>query len=411
MGSANFPVTYLPGSNLSLSGYAYYNNTNSTKLNGVAVQLRNSSNVIMGNTVTATNPDNGLAGYYTFTGLANGTYSLTGSYNGTWGGNNATDALLVQLEAGATPGTYLTGLRRIAGDVNLSTTITALDALYIKLRTVGAITAYPAGDWTIEPYNINFNGTPVVQDIKALCVGDVNGSFSPVGFKDASFLSIIDDGILPVAVGDKFSYEIHSSREADLGAMTIFLGYNQDRYEVSEISSNLDGLKYSTTDGKLSVAWSDTRPLKVKTDDLVLSLNMRVKEKLTEPSQVFNILAGSEFADITAMPYENFDLKMAKVITTEGSKDISLFNYPNPFANTTSIVYTLPEAGHARLVLTDLYGNTIHVLADRQETTGAHTVVVDPASLNMAPGVYLYKIIFTGASDTSIKVNKMVFTR
>jgi hypothetical protein len=38
-------------------------------------------------------------------------------------------------------------------------------------------------------------------------------------------------------------------------------------------------------------------------------------------------------------------------------------------------------------------------------------VTVDPAALHMAPGVYLYKIIFDSATDTNVKVNKMVFTR
>jgi hypothetical protein len=71
----------------------------------------------------------------------------------------------------------------------------------------------------------------------------------------------------------------------------------------------------------------------------------------------------------------------------------------------------LPEAGHAKLVLTDLYGKVISTLADAPENAGSHSVTVDPAALHMAPGVYLYKIIFDSATDTNVKVNKMVFTR
>jgi len=212
-------------------------------------------------------------------------------------------------------------------------------------------------------------------------------------------------------VNESFVYNIYSSRDADLGAMTLFMGYNRDRFEVADIASTFDGMKYVTGDGRIAIAWSDTKALKVSTNDLVLSLNMRVKDKISEPSRVFTINAGSEFADITARPYDNFALKMPDVLTSEGSLDITLYNYPNPFSNTTTIVYILPEQGHARLVVTDLYGKTILTLADRQEEAGLHNVTVDPAMQNLSPGIYLYKIIFGSATDTYVKVKKMVFTR
>jgi len=36
-------------------------------------------------------------GYFAFTNVSPGIYQLEASYNGVWGGNNATDALIVQL--------------------------------------------------------------------------------------------------------------------------------------------------------------------------------------------------------------------------------------------------------------------------------------------------------------------------
>jgi len=50
-------------------------------------------------------------------------------------------------------------------------------------------------------------------------------------------------------------------------------------------------------------------------------------------------------------------------------------------------------------------------LVDRQDKAGTHTLAVDPSELNMAAGVYLYKLVFDSPSDTYVKVNKMVFTR
>jgi hypothetical protein len=102
---------------------------------------------------------------------------------------------------------------------------------------------------------------------------------------------------------------------------------------------------------------------------------------------------------------------MTNVISPEGSTEFSMYNYPNPFVNNTSIVYTLPEAGHVKLLLTDVNGKTIRTLVDDFNDAGFHKVVVDPATLNMATGVYFYRIIVESATDSFTKVNKMVLTR
>ena len=72
----------------------------------------------------------------------------------------------------------------------------------------------------------------------------------------------------------------------------IFLGYNQDRFEVIDIASQWEGMKYLIGDGLVAIAWADTKPLTVHPDDMVLSLNMKAKEKISEPSTVFSIMPG-----------------------------------------------------------------------------------------------------------------------
>jgi hypothetical protein len=401
---------FIPGGSVKISGFVSYNGNPDLKLNGVTVQLHNASDVIVGTAVTMNSPTGSEPGYFAFSNIPNGNgYKLTGSYSGTWGGNNATDALVVQLNA---IGTFpLAELPMLAADVNASTTITGLDALYITMRTVGTISSYPAGDWKIGEKTVNLTGTPVTQDLSALCTGDVNGSFIPGGSKSATALSVVDDGVIVAPVGETFNYNIRSSRNAELGAMTLFLSYDQSRFEVADVAGAPEGMKYVTGNGRIAIAWADTKPLSVKAGELVVALKMRVKVKITEPSRVFSIQAGSEFADMQARPYDDFDLKMAGIITPGVEGNISMFNYPNPFVTGTTIVYTLPEQGHVKLVLTDLYGKTISTLANEDKKTGTYTVPVDAAGLSLAPGVYLYKIIFNGSNGKSEKVNKMVFTR
>ena len=408
-------VTIMPGIG-NLTGYVTYDNSNSTGLNGVILTLRNTANgAIVGTTTSGPNPlNNNQPGYYSFYNVADGTYQITGSFNGSWGGNNATDALIVQLYViGQYPS--LTGLRLVVADVNASgppLPVTGLDALYIKLRTIGSITSYPAGDWKFEiPTFTVTTPAPYTQNILGLCVGDVNGSFIPANTKEALLLSVVEEGVQTIPVNKSFIYNIHSNRDADLGAMTLFMAYDQNRFEIENVNTSLDGMRYVIDNGRIALAWSDTKPLSVKNDDPIISLTMNAKELVSEATPIFSLLPGSEFADAKANKFENFDLRMASVITPNGINEFSMFNYPNPFNNTTTIVYTLPEPGHARIVLTDLYGKTIRILTDQQDIAGSHSVTVDPAGLSMKPGVYLYKIIFNSATDTYTKANKMVFTR
>jgi hypothetical protein len=149
----------------------------------------------------------------------------------------------------------------------------------------------------------------------------------------------------------------------------------------------------------------------VKANDPLVTFEIRAKEPVNEPSGIFALKPGSEFADVVATPFDNFDIRMSKVVSLENPDELLLYNYPNPFSTKTTIVYELPEAGHVKLVLTNLYGEVIRVLTDDNMVPGTHSVVVDPAELNLASGVYLYEIIFNGITDSKHKVNKMVFTR
>ncbi len=421
-GCTSMNITILPVivGNQNIEGTVYYKSglqfPYNFAINGVTIKLRDpSTGIIVATTVSAPNMNEPLytgdPGYFAFTNVPSGTYQLESSFNGTWGGNNATDALLVQLYvSNSTMYPFESDLQKIAGDVNASLTWSGLDALYIKLRTVGSITSYPAGDWKFDTPSVAVP-TSGTHNIMGICVGDVNGSYIASGLKEASFMTVNDDAVQTIPVNQSFNYDIKSSAIADLGAMTLFMGYDQNRFEIESVNTSLEGMKYVIEDGKIALAWSDTRPLSVTNDEPIITLTLNAKELVSEATQIFSLLPGSEFADSKANRFDNFDLKMSKVITPNGLNEFSMFNYPNPFKNTTNIVYTLPESGNVRLVLTNMYGKTIRVLVDEMQNAGSHTVTVNPVDNTLTPGVYLYKIEVTGATDSYMKVNKMMFTR
>ena len=80
-------------------------------------------------------------------------------------------------------------------------------------------------------------------------------------------------------------------------------------------------------------------------------------------------------------------------------------NYPNPFNPTTTIRFTLPEAGPVRLEVFDITGRRVAVINDQVMLAGTHTVTFDASGL--AGGVYMYRL----SSNGQTKVRKMLLIK
>jgi hypothetical protein len=394
---------------LTLSGVVQYLNPYLTPLNGVYIQLYKDGLYTGLSTFSATQFVGGtpIQGYYQFPGIVPGNYSLVVSYSGTWGGVNATDALVIELYTCC--GYPLPGLLWNAGDVDVNAVVNGTDALWVKYRVVNLIDYFPAGDWV-------FNNAPFVvtgfttYNFQGLCTGDVNASYIPTGFKSQSFISVVDDGTRYISTGQSFSYEIKPTISTEIGAMTLFLGYDQGLVDIENVKSSIGEMQYNLFDnGKISLAWSATTPVTTDESKPIITLQMKAKEFISEPTRLFTIEGGSEFANANADQINGLDLKMSKLATITNSFSIS--NYPNPFQNGTTIVYNLPEQGHVTLTVTNIYGQTLRTLVSTDQMEGIYKVKVDPADLNLQPGVYMYKIEVNGVTTNYNQVNKMIFTR
>ncbi len=65
-------------------------------------------------------------------------------------------------------------------------------------------------------------------------------------------------------------------------------------------------------------------------------------------------------------------------------------NYPNPFHNTTTLRFSLAEAGYLRLTVYDAQGRWVETVAEGLYGAGTHEVTVDGALL--PGGVYFYQL-------------------
>ena len=84
-----------------------------------------------------------------------------------------------------------------------------------------------------------------------------------------------------------------------------------------------------------------------------------------------------------------------------GAAGLSLGAFPNPAAGRLSVRYTLPQAGTARLSLTDVLGREVAVLLDGGAPAGDGEAALDTSRL--APGVYVLRLA-VGAAVAALRV-------
>ena len=80
-------------------------------------------------------------------------------------------------------------------------------------------------------------------------------------------------------------------------------------------------------------------------------------------------------------------------------------NYPNPFNPTTTISFTLPHPGFARLAIYNLLGQQVSVLLASEMSAGRHTVRWDAG--NVPTGVYFYRL----ETGKSVETRKLIVVK
>lgn len=80
-------------------------------------------------------------------------------------------------------------------------------------------------------------------------------------------------------------------------------------------------------------------------------------------------------------------------------------NYPNPFNPVTNISFSIPKAGSVKLVVFDMTGREISVLANGMLSAGSYKVDFDASQI--ASGVYFYRLETEGFTD----VKKMMLIK
>ncbi|MDP8201671.1 MAG: Ig-like domain-containing protein [Candidatus Tenebribacter burtonii] len=85
-------------------------------------------------------------------------------------------------------------------------------------------------------------------------------------------------------------------------------------------------------------------------------------------------------------------------------------NFPNPFNPTTTINYSLIDAGRVRIEIFNIKGENIHTLVDEHKNIGNHSIVwngKDNSGKSVASGMYFYNMV----TDKYYKIRKMLLIK
>jgi hypothetical protein len=165
-------ATLIVNSCNSISGKVTYDNAAKTPITKSVVYLENSQ----GMKVDSAKTD--ITGAFRILNVSNGKYFLLGGKTAMkWGGCNPVDALTVNRYYVGLIKTFGNAIRKTIADVNIDGKINPSDALTINWRYVGLIKKFSIPDWLYETHTVIVNDVSVLQDIKAICAGDVNCSY------------------------------------------------------------------------------------------------------------------------------------------------------------------------------------------------------------------------------------------
>ncbi len=388
----------------ALSGTVTYDNTAHTPMTNTTVYLK------LGSATVATTTTN-ASGAYTFSNLSPGAYHVTAATSKVAGGFNSNDALLINKHFVGIAS--LTGLRAVAGDVNGIGGINATDALLVSRRFVNLITTFPAGDWVFEANNVTITNSNMVNNFKALCVGDVNGSYTPSLAKTPATMHLNMGGVKEVKSYEHFNLPINVVGATKLGAISVVLNFNESLFEVEGVllrNQTGSDVLYTAVDGELRISWYNTKEMSLNDGDAILTLQLRAKNLSNASASDLELtLDGiSEIGDRNAVVLQNVNLVYPKL--TVAVSEFSMSNYPNPFNTVTDITYSIPEAGAVSLKVYNMLGEEVSLLLDNvNQSANTYTVQFDAA--NLVAGVYTYKLEVKGASKDMSKTGKMIITR
>jgi hypothetical protein len=222
-------------------------------------------------------------------------------------------------------------------------------------------------------------------------------------------VSLINDGEIYTSGNSEFVIDISVKDEFNFNAVTLLLEYNPDLMEFKALSSGIDGIMYNSLEGEIRIAWESLSTISLTTDDVLVSLRFISKETDIDCVSAIEASVLSEFADKEAQVINDVKLYYPEInILKDGEFSLSN-NFPNPFNESTDIVYVLPEDAYVMFTIYNALGEIVSTIVNERQEAGSYTVRIN--SSNYTSGVYQYKIVVDGHSKDYTETKMMIINK
>ncbi|MEZ4948966.1 MAG: cohesin domain-containing protein [Saprospiraceae bacterium] len=322
----------------------------------------------------------------------------------------------------------------IAADVNNSGDVTTLDLVAARKAVLRVAGSFPNNNsWRFvdkdfvfpNPQNpfaspfpevINFNdlaGSDLEADFIAIKVGDVNGDATPnltagVGNRSFNGTLTFETAEQEFAKGEFVTVPFTSKDFSGIVGYQYTIEFDQNALELTDIETgDLERLTESNfglamvNEGVITTSWDNSKTTLTGKTGVLFTLQFRAKEAGTL-SNLIKFSSQYTAAEAYAANAENLDFRNVNLDfngAEETADGFELYqNTPNPFTESTTIGFNLPEADLATLTVYDVAGKVLKVYQGNFEA-GYNVFQVNNNEL-AATGVLYYRLETTGHTAT-----------
>jgi hypothetical protein len=322
----------------------------------------------------------------------------------------------------------------IAADANNSESVSAIDLIELRKLILGIYDELPSNtSWRFidksyqfadpfnpwmeefpETYTLNGLNTDMHDvDFVAIKVGDLNNT---VVANAAQVITRNAPGVLEFAMesqgvqaGEVITVPVYADAFDGIKGFQFTMNFDAQKLEVLDIagaalqiSDEFVGMN-RLEDGVFTMSWFDLDGQSIASDRALFEIRFRAAQN-GSLDRMLSI--SSDVTDAEAYNRSEEVLDLALVFRGDAVADFELFqNRPNPFNQTTTIAFSLPEASPATLTVFDVTGKALRTI-EVDGVKGYNEVQISQAQLG-ATGILYYQLTSEGYMAT----RKMVVTK
>lgn len=241
----------------------------------------------------------------------------------------------------------------------------------------------------------------MTTDFIAVKIGDVNGTAVANGLQNEESAERAQNSLIfslekqTLRAGESYVLPVTAESNTAVGSGQFTLAFAPEMIDFQQITPKGDAFAsadfslHAAADGYVTAAWYRDEAVKFSAENPVFYLHFTARQD-AELREVFTLNSSKTRAAAYGAAGE-----VAQVALTYTDADIALRNYPNPFTESTTVVFNLTDAQGARLEVSDCEGRVFFVTEELR--VGENRVVLS-GGIFKRKGVYFCRVYFGGGS-------------